>query len=93
MDESSEIRLLKARVALLETEKKHLIQRLTGIEKQKTDRPSLIPAESTIPIRKLFWLQHIQEIRLWGEVIRPTIQRSGFGQKCRPAFALRPANV
>lgn len=41
MDKSNEIKLLKAKVALLETEKKHLTQKLASLEKQKTDKPPL----------------------------------------------------
>jgi len=39
MDTSNEIKLLKAKVALLETEKKHLIQKLAGLEKKKSEAP------------------------------------------------------
>ena len=37
MDESSEIKLLRAKVALLETEKKHLIQKVVALEKKKSE--------------------------------------------------------
>lgn len=56
MDTSSEIKFLKVRVALLETEKKHLIQKLAGLEKRKSEAPynilssrintPIVPAES-----------------------------------------------
>jgi len=39
MDESSENKFLKAKVALLETEKKHLIQKLADLEKRKFEAP------------------------------------------------------
>lgn len=42
VDESSEIKLLKARVALLETEKKHLIQKVVDLEKKKSEDPKSI---------------------------------------------------
>ncbi len=45
MDESNEIKLLKAKVALLETEKKHLTQKLASIEKQRTNKSSSVPLE------------------------------------------------
>jgi len=45
MDESSEIKLLRAKVALLETEKKHLTQKIASLEKQ-----SLKTSPSTPPL-------------------------------------------
>jgi len=39
MDASSEIKFLKAKVALLETEKKHLIQKVADLEKRKFQAP------------------------------------------------------
>ena len=36
MDTSSEVKFLKARVALLETEKKHLIQKVADLGKKKS---------------------------------------------------------
>ena len=44
MDTSSEIKLLKAKVALLETEKKRLIQKLAGLEKKKYKESQSIKA-------------------------------------------------
>ena len=41
MNEPSEIKFLKAKVALLETEKKHLTQKLASLGKQKTNKPPL----------------------------------------------------
>ena len=42
MDASSEIKFLKARVALLETEKKHLIQKVADLGKKKSKEPQSI---------------------------------------------------
>ena len=47
MDESSEIKFLKARVALLETEKKHLIQKVTDLGKKKHETPRHILSSSS----------------------------------------------
>ena len=51
MDTSSEIKFLKAKVALLETEKKHLIQKLAGLEKKKSEAPrNILPFTINVPI-------------------------------------------
>ena len=39
MDESNEIKFLKAKVALLETEKKHLIQKVADLKKKESEAP------------------------------------------------------
>ena len=46
MDASSEIKFLKAKVALLETEKKHLIQKVADLEKRKFQAPHNILSPS-----------------------------------------------
>jgi hypothetical protein len=46
MNESNEIKFLKAKAALLETEKKHLIQKVAGFEKKKSKAPQNILSSS-----------------------------------------------
>ena len=51
MDTSSEIKFLKAKVALLETEKKHLIQKLADLEKKKSEAPyNILSSRINTPI-------------------------------------------
>ncbi len=51
MDTSNEIKFLKAKAALLETEKKHLIQKLADLEKKKSEAPrNILPSTINVPI-------------------------------------------
>ena len=51
MDTSSEIKFLKAKVALLETEKKHLIQKVSDLEKKKSVVPrNILSSTIKVPI-------------------------------------------
>ncbi len=51
MDTSSEIKLLKAKVALLETEKKHLIQKVADLENKKSKAPqNTLSSSINVPI-------------------------------------------
>ena len=47
MDTSNEIKLLKAKVALLETEKKHLIQKVADLGKKKSEAPRHVLSSSS----------------------------------------------